>query len=295
MYNHARTLLVNLTGEDSIYTDLPGDELIPSTFTKLNLPRYITAIRSKLFGAMPDRFMLNYRSAQLLKIIQSTRLRDYVTALDNRITYDVGNTTLYDSTIYTPTVVPFNPNQTARLSVIGNSSIPDAHGQCGYVFQLYYLAEDLTIDYELAEDGDTFVTEAGDPIALESITSAYLTVKRLTPPVTQTKPVVNVVSGLSNVIDLPYSEYKVRLDTEQANIGWTIKGFLQPQASMLDLVTQLEAVTEQDKIKLFGVVKEEPFLTFYNCWQNHPNLNYRLAAFTLALIYRTEAIRRGEQ
>lgn len=295
MYNHARTLLVNLTGEDKVYDDIPGDELIPSSFKQLSLPRYLNTIRTKLFGAMPDRFMLNYRTTQLLKIIESTRLRDYVLQLDKRITYDIANDKLYDPNLYVPTVVPFNTAQTASLFVLGNSDVPDTHGQCKYLFQLYYLAEDLTFDYELTEDGDIFVTEAGDPVALESITTAYLTINRLVPPVTTIKPMVSVVSGLSNVIDLPYSNYKVRLDTEQANIGWTIKGFLQPKASVLDLVTQLETVTEQDKLKLFGVVKEEPYLTFYNCWQDHPNLNYRLAAFTLALIYRTEAIRRGEQ
>ena len=41
MYNHARTLLLNITGEDLVYTDQPGDELIPASFTKLKLPRYM--------------------------------------------------------------------------------------------------------------------------------------------------------------------------------------------------------------------------------------------------------------
>jgi len=295
MYNHARTLLVNLTGEDRVYADQPGDELIPSNFKQLQLPRYINNFRAKLFGAMPDRFMLNYRTTQLLKVVQATQLRTYITALDNRVTYDVNHTNLYQPSLFLPTVVPFTQNQTARLTVLGRGDRPDAHGQCSYLFQVFFLPEDIDLDYLLTETGDYFLTEGGQPVLLESITSAYLTVKRLTSPTVTETPLVNVTSGLSNVVDLPYSTYKIRVDTEQANIGWTIKGFLQPQATLLELHNQIAATNEADFLQLFGVVKEEPFLTFYNCWKDHPDLAYKLSGFVLALIYRTEALRNGEQ
>lgn len=295
MYNHARTLLVNLTGEDRVYADQPGDELIPSSYKQLKLPRYINTLRTKLFGVMPDRFMLNYRSTQLLKTIQATRLRDYVTALDPRITYDIYTDKFYSKSVFEPAIVPFHLDQTATLSILGTADRPDGHGQCGYIYQLFYLPEDVDFDYLLTEEGDLYLDEAGDPILLESITSAYLTIRRLTPPVITTNPLVNVVSGMSNVIELPYSKYKVRLDTEQANIGWTVSGFLQPQSSLLDLYTQLLSTSEEDFLQLFGVVKEEPFLTFYNCWKDHPDLAYKLSGLTLALIYRTEALRNGQQ
>lgn len=295
MYNHARTLLMNLTGEDRIYTDQPGDELIPASFKQLKLPRYLNTLRTKIFGALPDRFMLNYRTTQLLKTVQATRLRDYITALDPRITYDIYADKFYDKSVFEPSVMPFHANQTAVLSILGTADRPDAHGQCGYIYQLFYLPENVDFDYLLTEEGDLYLDEAGEPILLESIQSAYLTIRRLTPPAVTTTPLINVVSGTSNVIELPYSKYKVRLDTEQANIGWTVSGFLQPQSSLLDLYTQLLSTGEEDLLQLFGVVKEEPFLTFYNCWKDHPDLAYKLSGLVLAIIYRTEALRNDQQ
>ena len=68
MYNHARTLLMNLSGTDEVFPEYPGDELIPAEFQKLELTTAISALRSRLFGASPDRAMLNYRTNQYLQV-----------------------------------------------------------------------------------------------------------------------------------------------------------------------------------------------------------------------------------
>ena len=66
MFNHARTLLMNLSGDagDLYISDYPGDEMIPADYRAVALPTYLQVVRSRLFGVTPDRAMLNYRVAQ---------------------------------------------------------------------------------------------------------------------------------------------------------------------------------------------------------------------------------------
>lgn len=87
MINHARTLLLNVDGDGNGYSSEPGAEYIPPDFQAQTLGS-LGAVYRILFGSNPDSVFLNYRARQLMNLIHSTDLVDYVLALDSRITYD---------------------------------------------------------------------------------------------------------------------------------------------------------------------------------------------------------------
>jgi hypothetical protein len=258
MFNHARTLLLNLPGSSGYLADCPGEELIPPEYNQLELPTYLDVFRLRLFGARPDRAMLNYRTAQLLQLIAATELQSHVLALDPRLTYDTPRG-LVDANGFRPQITRFRG--TGQLSLLGNPIAPDSGGQSEYSYQ---------------------VTVAGGEV----------TVQRLLFPATETTTPIVLTRGLSQEFELPFSGYRFRLDTDTA-ASWSIRGYFRPQASLGSIAEGLRSIGEPNLLQLFGVEDAEPYLTFRNCWTRHPEFAYRLGGLTLALIYRTEEVRNG--
>jgi len=259
MYNHARTLLVNLPGSTVSYANVPYDELIPAGYAPVKLPTYMEAFRSRLFGVSPDRAMLNYRMVQLLTMIETTQLQSHILELDPRITYNNYSTKWKVNTAFEPTVVKYLGSDNSHLDVLGNSMSPDASGISGY-------------EYLVTTDGTN------------------ITVARQTNPVRKTSEVVVLDGGLSQVVSLPLSGYKVRVNTANT-AGWTLRGCLRPTTSLSNIEQTLRSVGEPYLLQLFGTPDVEPYLTFRNCWKKHPEFAYRLGGLVLAMIYRTEEIR----
>lgn len=258
MFNHARTLLVNLPGADGYFPDYPGDELIPEDYNSLDLPTYLDVIRMRLFGANPDRAMLNYRAAQLLQVIASTELQSYVTGLDPRLTYTTPQD-LARKELFEPKVK--RTQGTGQLTLLGSPISPDASGQSLYTFQVEIAGGDVTV-------------------------------QRLSfPAVTFTEP-VTLTNSLSQEIDLPYSGYRFRVNTNNP-ARWAIRGFLRPTFSLSEIAQSLRSIGEPHLLQLFGVTDAEPFLTFRNCWNKHPEFAYQLSGLVLAMIYRVEELRNG--
>lgn len=74
---------------------------------------------------------------------------------------------------------------------------------------------------------------------------------------------------------------------------WRVSAFANP-ASVVNIVPLLEVMGEPNLLELFGVSSyDQPYATFKNMWFDHPLAPYRLAGFTMAMIYRAEEIRRG--
>lgn len=296
MYNHARSLLVNIDGSTSVFSDVPGDELIPPGYKKIALPTYLENIRGKLFGAKPDRAMLNYRAAQLLTLIDSTDLREYITDLDNRLTYVAGKK-IPDS-FFQPTISDeADSNNTKQtLILLGKPASPDVSGISYYLYQ--------------AEASLQGGADYGN-----------LTVSRLNWPKKEVRETLYFENGLSQAVSLPYSGYSIKfreanlpttggsgvgymtyngkLENEPAGLTleqpalFTIKGFLRPSNNFSSILSSLNNIGEPYLLQLFGTDNEEPFRTFKNCWANHPDFAYRLAGIVLAVIYRTEVLRNG--
>jgi len=260
MFNHARTLLMNIDGSNGVFNDYPGDELIPESYQQLELPTYLDVFRSRLFGASPDRGMLNYRAAQLLTMIEATELQQFVLELDSRITYSSHPRQLALPTTFQPRIRSYGTGSTDILTVIGKPISPDVTGITRY-------------DFELTISGST------------------LEIQRLSPPVQSKSELIELTDGLSQAITLPLSGYKVRVNTDTDGLQWRIDGFLRPTADLNSIERNLHSVGEPYLLELFGTQDTEPFNTFRNCWKNHPEFVYRLGGLVLAMIYRTEEIR----
>jgi len=262
MLNHARTLLMNVAGGSSPGFDFPGEELIAAEFAKLELPTYLDRVRSYLFGAKPDRAMLNYRCKQLMALLHSTELEQFVLDLDSRITYDAAA----EHDLVMGTHFGTQANQydggAATMTFLGSPESPDAQGIVHYKYDVRLLTE-LTIE-----------------------------VTRLTPPGDSTISAFGLTAGLSNAISLPDTGYSFKLNTNEQGCAWEVEVFLRPTWSMGELVQLFRSIGEPTLLQLFWPITEEPTRTFYNLWNDHREMPYQLGAIVMALIWQSEQVRR---
>jgi len=263
MYNHARTLLLNEDGKKQPGQDFLGEELVPRDYRKLQLPDYIRQIRAFLFGTTPDRAMLNYRIKQFLDLIQPTELNSFVLDLDPRVTYDIADepTLVRDVPFFVPEVRQY-AGTPATLTILGSPAVPDATGRVIY---------DFDVDILL---GNT------------------IEVKRLSQPDESNIVALTLTNGLSNHINLPGTGYRFVVNDDNPGAAWKITGNLRPMWTMGQIVLLLERLGEPTVLELFGLQNVEPWNTFRNLWFDHPELPYKLGGFLLAMIYRTEEVRR---
>jgi len=266
VYNHARTLLINLPGNSGYFDDYPGEELIPEEYLPATLPTFLKTFRSRIFGANPDRAMLNYRTAQLLQIVATTKLQEYVSALDSRITYGDPQA-LFDNENFLPKIRTIRGN--SILTVLGDATSPDATGQTRYEYQINVDQDGLAAVKRLAFPEITEVTQ-----------------------LTQS-------SNLSQSVVLPYSGYSFVVEFREGfplaqTQTWNVSGFLRPTTDLNEILNNLKTAGEPAFLQLFGVAPQEPYLTFKNCWELHPDFAYRLSGLVLAIIYRTQEIRSGQ-
>jgi len=82
-------------------------------------------------------------------------------------------------------------------------------------------------------------------------------------------------------------------ETETGLIArWFVETKATPEPILPVAIPGLEMIGEPANLELFGFKNEEPYLTFKNLWLDHPLPVYRLGGIVLALIYRTEELRR---
>lgn len=264
MINHARTLLVNLDGAGSGFANQPGEEFIPPTFRAVGpLPSYLQSLRQVLFGGDPDRLLLNYRARQLLGLIHATELAEFVTELDPRVTYEpLPLDELFDA-LFETRVTPLL-GTTRQLFLQELSPTGEAAGR---------LAQQWTV----------------------RVTSGtHVEVSRHTTPVSVRLLEYTLTDGLSNAVPLTGSSLGVKFE---AGVGsqWYIEATTRPTVDLGELLANLDAVTEDVKLELFGVgsprAETEPFRTFRNLYSHHQELPYRLGGLVLAIIYRMDELR----
>jgi len=262
MFNHARTLLLNVSGSNGPGADYLGEELIPSEYAALSLNSSLKSVRQHIFGADPDRGMLNYRAYQLLSMIEKTDLQEFVVELDNRITYEFGNE---NSFVLQPTWEPKIEQISGTLddiiTVAGTPARPD------YTGRLYY-------QFEVSVLGTTTIQ-----------------INRQTPPTKSENLTLSLSSGLSEGFDLYYTGYKAFVNTVNPGASWRVSGYLQPQVDVTDIISSMESAGDPVLTELFGTKSIEPWATFKNLWYDSSDLVYRLGAIVLALIYRTDEAR----
>jgi|TARA_R110002051_G_scaffold312526_1_gene387770 hypothetical protein len=258
MFNHARTLLLNIAGSNSPGFSYLGEELVPADYAKITLPSYLENVRRPLFGAAPDRAMLNYRIRQLLTLIADTDLQEYITDLDSRITYLLGKDKVFTQhSTWDPVVSQYGGTADDIITLGGTPERPDFTGKAFYQFNV------------------------------DILSSTVIQISRQAPPVKSQNLDLTLTGGLSAAYDLYYTGHTIRVNTINPGAAWTISGYLKPQLSLADIVAQLDSVGDDVLTELFGTKRIEPWNTFRNTWYDHPELPYRLGGLVLALIYRT--------
>lgn len=259
MLNHARTLLLNTEGNQPT---VPGDELIPPEFAPVALPTPLQQVRQRLFGVAPDRTMLNYRAFELLTLLHATELEEYVFALDPRITYDFRQNPFVSEDLYRPQIRPVFAGDNAQLSVIGQGGSPDLSGRMAFSAIVEAVDGELQIRFQ----------------SESRFTAGAITLS----------------NGLSQPFLLGDTGYSLKVNSTTTANRWAVSGMLKPARDTGQLASQLESVGEPVSLRLFGTSSAEPYATFRNLWRKHGELPYRLGGLLLALIYRTEELRRGQ-
>lgn len=259
MLNHFRTLLANVPPLNGAGFYL-AEELIDPAFAPVRPSAAALAARRVLFGAAPDRDMVNYRTRQLLAVVHATPLADYVTALDGRLTYAVGaDDGLLGGAAFAPAATQLG-GAAADLVFFGAPLAPDAAGRVRLVYGL-----------RTAAPGVATVT---------------------TPGRSRDFP-FTVSDGLSTPVPLPDSGYAARLPAEDAGYEWLVEVRNRPQRDLSRLAADLGALGEPVLAALFGGGAAEPYRTCRNLWSAQRELPLRLAAFVTALVYRAEEARRA--
>lgn len=259
MLNHFRTLLLNLDGDSASDANFPGEEIIPPGFRSIALPTYLQSLRRELFGARPDRAMLNYRLYQFLSVLHDTELEEYILDLDSRTTYGVRED-LFDNSLFVPSSIKTG-SQDSALFIFGPDATPDDSG---------VMREDWQVVLTSTTTAD--ISHRSYPKVSDSIS-------------------FTVTDGLSSLINVPGSGYSVKIKNGVAGDRWSIEAFSRPSRSLGTIVAGLRSVGETTLLQLFGSSPEEPFLTFRNLWAKHPETAYQLGGLLLAVGYRTEELR----
>lgn len=255
MINHVRTLLMNRTRE-GYPQDYPGEEYIQPDFIPKKLRLELQLIHRQLFGVAPDRLFLNYRVRQLLTIMHSTELVEFIYDFDPRVTYTplVDDESLFDE-VFVTTV--------RQVAGSGNT--------------LYVSGEHVTTpgDNRLQQTWDVIVTE--DAIRVD---------KRSLPTDSVLHP-ANYNGGLSNLIPLVGSGLSVRIKEAPINTRWTINSAAQPVDDVGQVLAQLESSISDGGFQLlFPITTQEPLTTLKNIWNRNHLSAYRYTALLLATVYQ---------
>lgn len=268
MINHARTLLLNRDGVG--YHGYVGEEYTPPTFHAVELPSFCHDVRRVLFGQMPDSLMYMYRAREMMQMLHSTELEQFVLNLDPRITYSFDNLTKpFDS------VFPFQRGAIGSTQITTLNALPTTGLYPTTDFDMPDLTGKCTHQWHIEETETQFkITHESTPRKFVLETATF-------------------TSGLSTLVQLPESSLKFRAN-EDPGAEWRLYSYHRPQRGLGDLETAMSKLGAESFYGLFHVGdpegKREPWLTFNNLWTSHNETAYRLGAVVLALIYHTHDI-----
>jgi len=253
MINHARNLLMNVR-DTNFNSNVVLEEIIDPNYIPKTLPSYLSSVRRVLFGEQPDRYMLNYRTRQLLSLVHSSELEQFVVDLDPRITYTIDNDPIENPNIFDLYIDQYQGSRN-DLGIIGEPWAPDKFGQMFYQWDIQYVGGTTTV--------------------------------RLMRPFIEVEYSPAFTANLSDPMALPRAPIEVRHSNLPAK--WLVKYLLKPTKDLGDILVELESLGPE-LLQLFGVgtqlSRTEPMKTYYNLWKYHYALPYRLGAATMALVHQ---------
>lgn len=255
MINHIRTLLLNQGAETKPEPDFPGEQFVPETFKPIQLPSSVMRFRNTVFGRNPDRLMLNYRLWQLLMLLHSTELSEYVTALDKRVTYWPPRRERGFSDAFI--IVPPAP-----VHLLGNLE-PSHDGQLQHRFLVTYLG------------GNNVKTQ------------------RLTPPMSTTTVSAGNDGSVTSPQPLPGTslKFEFQLPLAVASRPYALTIRKRPAMELPQVLLALESTITEEDFESFFATGFDEMRTFIKLYREHKQLPYRLGGITLAVAYMTEHAR----
>lgn len=331
MINHARTLLLNIS-PNTYNASMLGEEFIPE-FIPVALPDYLQIARDILFGAAPDKVFLNFRAYELLSLLHSTELEEFLLAFDQRITYSMTGTSDFfvpkNSVVLERTGGP----EYANLHLEGTIKPDNAGGRAYLEYRVRLLSDtETTAIMELVPvtGGDTITRvvtwnvptvrlemKSNRPVLKQMANNLGLSNKTQIPNIglafqlslgkidpkllageraelIETEPVISPetieLDGFQFAQTLGLKSLKIV--EQQLLAAWDLTIYVKPSSAISVCLPKLEFLGEPFYLELFGgEAAPEPYATFRNIWFSHPLPAYRLAAFVLAMIYRTEEAR----
>lgn len=250
MINHVRTLLLNRAGDHGYGWDFPGEEFVPPLFKAKTVPAFLQSGLKILFGANPDRLFLNYRMRQIMTLLHSTELAEFVLGLDSRVTYWPVTSDEFVDTVFQPAIERFTGP--GELFLVGSHTPDDGAGSV----ELQWLVEVLS-------GGLVQVTRQTPPMASEIY--AYTTSKQL-----------------SSQVPLMGTGYSFRLQGEAVGSTWLVVSRVRPAK---DFSETLQSAAKTMGIDLLFLSPTEPVPTLRSIWGQHPLFAYKYGALLLGIAY----------
>lgn len=316
MINHARTLLLNRTSKNYIPGSL-GEEYIPPDYEAVDLPTHIATARKIIFGANPDPEFVNFRLCELLSLIHNTELAEFVYALDPRVTYWPRQVTDFyqaqknvsvektGGAVDTFLYVNGTPISNIRAGVLsGNYIVRLLTRDNALRLVINQIDRTDVVDQEVGLIGPTIGLSQPAPLPNAQMTVqvadyvnpiGYILLENFDLPpsflLQENAEKIELESGTAPEM-APLQRRMSLTGTATILASWRVSTYARPEAAITACLPRLELLGEPAFLQLFGVGNApEPYATFKNIWFDAKDPSYRLAAFTLALIYRTEALR----
>lgn len=253
MVNHARTLLLNVSGSAAVDPDLPGEEYVPPAFVALDWPAAMLRVRAALFGNDPDRAMLNYRLRQLMTAAHASVYAGRLPLLDPRVTYwPSDDTSLYSHALFRGVVEQLS-GADCPLRLLGSRATTAA---CRLLHEWHVQTA----------DGAT-------------VTATRLSPGRAVEEATNTGEPLRLPGGL---------QYAVTPGTPAA---WRVRMLARPADSLADVVEAVTRLSSDDLDLVLAAGEENA--GFARLWNDEgAAATDRLAGLTLALAYQADAVYR---
>jgi hypothetical protein len=261
MINHVRTLLLNpaAPGVSSHYV---GDEFVPTGYGQLAIPSKFDRVRKIVFGPAADRYMMNYRLAEIMTLLHTTELEEFVLELDSRVTY-------------------WPPTKRGIFDAAFGVTVVSEHSTAGSYATIQEIVQE-SVSGQLYEEWHVTVG-AG----------STFTIRRNSKPSSTTTGSFTLTGGLSEGISLQGSNLLIRLENPSNGDSYLVKSLKRPKHDLAAIAEQLRTgMGAETQAELFYRTSE-PFKTFSNLWFDHDQLAYKFGGLILALVYHLDELRTG--
>ena len=267
MYNHFRTLLLNLPYAGN------AEEHIPTTFNGIILPEPLSSIYKLLFPDGTSRYYKRFLVQNYLQLIESAGISNVLTNIDPRITYDLTTSNYFKFYRNSNPVVKDIMHPIFISGKYSNNSSSDSHYDNFLISQVGN-STNVTVYSTVNKVYLTPTGKTNDPIAAE------LTLTIGDGNTTKCIPIGG--TGVS------FSLGGANTFTNSSDKTWE---FIVESPYIFDFNATLQALLTNPTTKELFEFKPEVDVTKYkNLFDTHFNNVYRLAGYLVAYVIKCNSI-----